>query len=111
VTVVVSRKALRSTGDVKSWPLAGTQRSQFANQSKTLDMIGLDIVASYAAIYGSQPWIFALVNKLTRNIARMPLRTYRLDEADGSSTVLGKRDHPLPVLLSRPIRAARSSSS
>lgn len=32
--------------------------------------------ASYAAIYRSQPWVYAAVNKLSKSVARMPLKAF-----------------------------------
>jgi HK97 family phage portal protein len=105
VTVVVHGGKLVDVGDRKAWPLAGIERGRAVAASKSVDLVGLDLAASYAQIYSSQPWIYATVNKLSRNIARLPLKGYREDVETGSRTPLrpaGQEPHLLPNLLSRP---------
>jgi HK97 family phage portal protein len=105
VTVVISGKSAKPIGDAKSWPLAGVSAPMRVTSSKAMDLIGLDISASYAAIYNSQPWVYATVNKLARNMSRLPLRSYREDGNNGSRSELrrgGDEPHGLPNLLSRP---------
>jgi hypothetical protein len=78
--------------------------------ARQLDLIGLDLNADYAAIYASQPWIYALVNKVTRNIARLPLAPSARTRDVHREPL--PRTHPLPALLSRPFpRGSRSGSS
>jgi hypothetical protein len=58
-----------------------------------------DAFASYGAVYKSQPWIAALVNKIAYGTARLPLKVYNR-EADGSRTEA--RDTPFAKLLRNP---------
>ncbi|MGH3424801.1 MAG: phage portal protein, partial [Nocardioidaceae bacterium] len=56
--------------------------------------------ASYSAVYRTQPWIAAAVNKLALSTARLPLKTYRRTDTgreDAAETPLGR-------LLARPNR-------
>jgi len=55
---------------------------------------------SYQDIYEQQVWVYTTVNKLARQIARLPLKVYRRRD-DGERERL--RDHPLAVLLSKPM--------
>lgn len=103
MTVVVHDGKLVDVGDRKSWPLAGTAMPMQVGSQKTIDLIGLDLQASYVQIYNSQPWIYSTVNKLARGISRLPLRVYREDPENGSRTPLRPvQEHPLETLMRRP---------
>jgi HK97 family phage portal protein len=104
MTVVVSQGQLKPTSETKSWPLAGAERGRMVSSTKGMDLLGLDITEAYGKIYAAQPWIYALVNKLSRNIARLPLKSYRedADPETEAAAVLKPRDHALPALLKRP---------
>lgn len=67
----------------KSWPLKGSYTPNAYN-SPTIDMrlLGGD-VQTFIELYRTQPWVYTVVNKLARGIARLPLRTYRID-GDGN---------------------------
>jgi HK97 family phage portal protein len=54
--------------------------------------------ASYSALYRRQPWLYAVVNTLSRGIAAMPLKLY---ERRGDARVRD-RDSRLARLLARP---------
>lgn len=54
---------------------------------------------SYGQLYRTQPWVASSVNKLARQIARLPLKVYRLDSQGNRERV---RDGALPDLLKRP---------
>jgi HK97 family phage portal protein len=101
VTVVVSDGQAVPLFDRKSWPLAGMEQTGRVTSARQLDLLGIDLKADYAAIYASQPWIYALVNKVTRNIARLPLRALREDPLTMHKEPL-PRTHELPALISRP---------
>lgn len=60
-----------------------------------------DVLASYAHIYCSQPTVAAVVNKLCRQIATLPLKAYRRADDNRRERLPG--DHPLSVLLRRPL--------
>jgi HK97 family phage portal protein len=101
VTVIVREGKLFDCGDgAKSWPLAGTASRAAVSSSKSMELVGLDLWSTYAALYTGQPWIYSLVNKMSRNIARLPLMTYGEEIEQGTRTPL--RAHPLALLLSRP---------
>lgn len=54
---------------------------------------------SYASLFRRQPWVAVVVNKLARQIARLPLKVYRLDSKGDRERV---REHALVDLLARP---------
>lgn len=54
---------------------------------------------SFQSLYERQPWVHRAVRALGEQIARLPLKVYRL-EPDGSRQRV--RDHPLAQALSRP---------
>lgn len=91
------------TPEGKSHPLAGQSRETTYTSRRQLDSTILGFGEQYAKLYSEQPWIFAVVNKLSRGVARLPLKSY-LREGDETEE-LGPRDapaHPLPVLLTTP---------
>lgn len=58
------------------------------------------VQAAYGAIYRTQPWVSALVNKLAYGTARLPLKVYRRGPAGRQDA----RDAPLGQLLRNPNR-------
>jgi HK97 family phage portal protein len=63
--------------------------------------VGLDLsarFASYGAIYRAQLMVFALVNKLALNTARLPLKVYRRSDTGRTPA----RDEPYAKLLRNP---------
>lgn len=101
MTVIVSGGKAVPLGDRKAWPLAGIEQPRTVTTTRSLDLIGAQLNAEYAAIYASQPWIFSIANKVIRNVARLPLQSLREDPVDYQRAPL-PRTHPLPNLLSRP---------
>lgn len=94
-----------SISDVpKSWPFAGVGTEKRSGSRRSIDFIpgiGLDESATFARIYASQPWVYAVVNKLTRGVARLPLRSYEwTDEAAGENEA--DRVSDLARLIQRP---------
>lgn len=66
----------------KSWPLAaaqGVQSRALWRPNSTMTMLG-GAQQNFDQLYWSQPWVHTVVNKLTRSIARLPLKTYEYDE-------------------------------
>lgn len=57
---------------------------------------------SFQQIYQDQPWVFVVINKLSRAIASLPLCLYRMtgDGQEGEREQV--RDHPLASLLCAP---------
>lgn len=68
----------------KSWPLAGSGVIPYgyAAPQQDIRLLGGDI-ATMQDIYWSQPWVQAVVNKLARGIARLPVKTYDYEQVDG----------------------------
>lgn len=61
-------------------------------------------MVSYLRLYETQPWVGVVVNKLSRQIIRLPLRLYREVTDDGE--VEPVHNHPLTELLRKPWRRA-----
>lgn len=75
-------------GGFRIWPGGGMV--DLANESPGI---------SYEQIYEAHPTCGAVVNKLTHQIATLPLKTYTLDDKGDR---VRRRDHPVDRLLSRP---------
>lgn len=56
-------------------------------------------VVSYRQLYARQPWVFVVVNKISRQIARLPLKTYEIDSQGQRRRV---RSGPLHDLITAP---------
>ena len=86
----------------KASPLAGAFRTTppTSGYTSTVDLIGLGASKAYETVYREQVWVAVAVNKLARSIARLPLKSYRLDLDTGDRSQI--RDHPVPVLLRSP---------
>lgn len=77
------RRILGQTGQAHPFG-PGNQRGLNTNLG-SIPMIssrGVARYATYRAIYLTNPWVYAAVNKLARDIARLPLHVFELD-ADG----------------------------
>lgn len=81
--IVASGKRYVRVDAAKSWPGAGGS-PRTVGRGNTLELVGLDILASYAAIYASQPYVYSLVNKLARGIGRLPIRTWEWIDEDAN---------------------------
>lgn len=91
---------------------AGGRQSSLKRGSVPLGSFGQGGVAiagdgrlvSYQGLYESQPWVGIAVNKLVRQIARLPLYAHRIKEGtrwEGETEPL-EHDHPLARLLASP---------
>jgi len=81
VTVVVSDGALRSVGR-KAFPLPAGLATNIAGSVGNVALLrGDGIGASYEAIYRTQPYVHAVVNKLVYGTARNRLTVQGLDES------------------------------
>lgn len=91
----------------KSWPLAEPQPLPTQAIWKQRDALGLvGVTSTYEQLYRQQIWVHVCVNKLARAIARLPLKTYSLSDADGTRTE--ERTLPLAKLLRKPYPTART---
>jgi len=86
----------------KAWPLAGTNAYSGVEvvEDRTIDLVGTLGATAYETLYRTQPWVYTVVNKIAKALARLPLKAYELDEASGSRQRL--REHPLASLLRTP---------
>lgn len=91
---------LRAVAERKSWPLSGLGRPTRYSSSRAVVFDALQLSATYAQIYGSQPYIFALVNKLARGVARLPLKQFNRAANDARERL--DPAHPLRMLIEQP---------
>lgn len=100
MTVLLTKRGRVPVRSAKSWPGAGIHGAAAASfdmpTRHAIDLIGGP--ATFEALYRDQVWVFVVVNKLSRGIARLPLKTY-VGAGDRRERV---RDHPLAQLLARP---------
>lgn len=74
VTPTGARVGIKSASPLSA---AHYDTNSAANGTNIVPLIGRDRYASYATLYATQPWLYAVVNKMARGIARLPLKTYR----------------------------------
>jgi HK97 family phage portal protein len=94
VKLLTADGTLHDTAQASAWPLSGLNSpapiSQGWNAIKLVpELSGIVKTASYAAIYKGNPWIYACVQVLARTLARMPLKTYRLNPGGSRERVRG----------------------
>lgn len=66
---------------------------------------------SFQSLYRQQPWVRVVIAKLNMQIARLPLKTYRMiDGPKGEGERERVRDHPLTNLLAKPFPRASAST-
>ena len=98
MTTIVTERGRVTPG--KSWPLAGANPSPGVISTDLQAAIPLMGTAyTYEQMYRSQTWVYTLVNKISRGIARLPLKTYEVGPDGDRSRV---RDHPLAQLFRTP---------
>ena len=89
----------------KAYPFGRSQTPVYHTPSNsTVSLLG-GISASYEDLYWHQPWVHTVINKLTRAIARLPLKTYSLN-ADGDRE--RERTVPLAKMIRNPYPRARA---
>lgn len=64
-----------------------------------------ELVASYAQIYHTQPWVHAAVNKSSRTVGMLPLKAYEREGPDRERLFEG----PLRRLMARPFHSGTPS--
>lgn len=99
MTVVVTKGG--QVAQVKRYPLARTEPRSVAPQRgrvRLYDAFGR--TATYEAMYRSQPWVYAVVNKLVYGLARLPLKTYVY--GDSGDRERAERGNDLDRLIRRP---------
>lgn len=88
---------LISRGAVKTPTFPGATSDWFYNYERA------NSVAGYAALYKSQTWVYVVVGKRARSLARLPLKTYLRDElnrpeAPASNAYRALIDNPNPAI-------------
>ena len=102
-TLVTYGDRLVTAGGRESWLKRGSVPLGSFGQG-AVALSGQGRVVSYQQLYEEQPWVAVAVNKLARQVARLPLYAHRLIEGtrwEGESEPL-ELDHPLARLLARP---------
>jgi HK97 family phage portal protein len=79
----------RSSTPFAAW-MGGAQLVQLIGEGRTI---------SYTRLYETQPWVAIAVNKLSRQISRLPLKVYTVDSQGNRERV---REGALVDLLGRP---------
>jgi HK97 family phage portal protein len=79
---------------------AASGRSSRAASAGYIQLLVRGTAATYEGMYRSQVWVWVVVNKLARGVARLPLKVYQLD-ADGESR-RRVREGPIARLLASP---------
>lgn len=99
MTVVISSGAL--VGARKSYPFATSAPLTRAATGGYIPLLrGEGLALSYEAMYRTQPWVYAVVNKLAYGGARLPLKAF-MYEGDGDARVRA-RGTDLERLLKKP---------
>jgi HK97 family phage portal protein len=99
------KSALATIGRAQPFRIASSKQDPLTDTPvQVVPRVSIPIVgdfrASYETLYRSQPWVYTVVNKLTRAIARLPLHVYALNEETGDRAVL--REHALARTLRSP---------
>lgn len=98
MAVLQSGGQLRPGGDHQPFPRSSVPLSQYG-AGGTVELLGDGRTVSFAELYRSQLWVAVVVHKLARQIARLPLKTYKR-AANGDRERV--RTGPLSTLLSNP---------
>jgi HK97 family phage portal protein len=102
-TIVTHGDRLLTPAGRESWlkrpgvPFASFGQGQLAMDGR---------VVSYQQLYEQQPWVAVVVNKISRQIVRLPWGVFR--ERDGEAEPL--TDHPLTRVLGKPWSRASAST-
>ena len=106
-TLVTFGDRLITLGDRESWLKRPSVPFATYNQGH-LALGGDGRTISYLKLYETQPWVGVVVNKLNRQIIRLPLRLYREVTDDGECEPVYQ--HPIVDLLRKPWRRASPAS-
>lgn len=101
MTFIVSGGRALPVASRKEWPLPTSYATLSGPSAGWLPMLtGDGLSATYEQVYKSQPFVYAIVQKLVYGIARNPLKVYEyLPDGESRSRV---RAHPLAQLCRRP---------
>lgn len=100
MTVIISAGKPKAVG-VKGFPLpTSTASIGWTSGVGSVPLLRADgRVATYEGMYRTQPWVFAVVNKIVQGLARLPLKTYSGLESDERER---ERTSDLDRMLRRP---------
>ncbi len=102
MAVLQSGGQLRPGGDLQPFPRSSVALSQYG-AGFSVDLIGDGRTVSFAELYRTQLWIAVVVHKLSRQISRLPLKTYKRAANGDRQRVRAGR---LPALLAKPFPRA-----
>lgn len=97
MAVLQSGGQLRPGGDHQPFPRSSVPLSQYAGHG--VELLGDGRTISYEELYRTQLYVGVMVHKITRQIARLPLKTYKRTATGDRERVRGGR---LPALLRNP---------
>lgn len=87
----------------KAWPLAGSAAANPGTipQARAVPLLGGYAAVGYETLYRTQPWVYIVVNKLARGIARLPWGAFDIsEEGNAERDLAGQLDallnHPYP---------------
>jgi HK97 family phage portal protein len=98
MAVLQSGGQLRAGGDLQPFPRSSVPLSQYG-AGGAIELLGDGRTISYADLYRTHLWIAVVINKLSRQIARLPLKTYK---RTGNGDPERLRKGRLPSLLAHP---------
>jgi HK97 family phage portal protein len=98
MAVLQSGGQLRPGGDRQPFPKSSVPLSQYG-AGGLIELLGDGRTVSFAELYRSQLWIAVVVHKLSRQISRLPLKTYKRAGNGDRQRIRGGR---LPALLAKP---------
>lgn len=103
---VIGKDGRPVTVHLKGWPLAGLRGPYRPTPHRAIELFGGGVMA-FEQLYRTQHWVAVCVNKLSRGMSMLPLKTYQRTE-QGRVSLRGEanRDdtatHPLASLVAAP---------
>lgn len=102
MTTLLTTDGLMSVAPAKSFPYPGGFRTLTGATPGTMPLLTREQTATtYEGMFRNQPWVNAVVTKLVKGIARLPLHTFKYTDPEMESRARVKNDS-LPRLLARP---------
>lgn len=96
---------------VKGFPFGGGRTSSSTVKPTSRVALSAGQAMSYEDIYRSQIWVSVVVNKLSRGIARLPLKSYKYGENNSRIRLRPGQGQWLPNLMERPMPGVKGQFS
>jgi HK97 family phage portal protein len=102
MTTLLTTDGLMSVAPAKSFPYPGGFRTLTGATPGSMPLLTREQTATtYEGMFRNQPWVNAVVTKLVKGIARLPLHTFKYTDPEMENRVRVKNDS-LPKLLANP---------